>query len=222
MEKEEIKKESNALVLISRIVSVVFTPFIVPFGAFLFLFLFSFLNIMPVQYKLVVLGFICCFTILIPVLLIYIYGRIQNISMQQLGEQKMRLMPYLLTAIPYFFCIPMMPRLNIPSYMSGILLATLIALLLFTFINLRWKISTHAGGMGIAVGTIVSLSTMLSYNPLKWLCLAILVAGMVGSARIILGKHTLSQILGGFTIGLICALLVLHPKTSYLFRFLLL
>lgn len=220
MEKEQ-KTGSSILVKVSRIISGVFTPIIVPFGAFLILFLFSYLRIMPTQYKLVVLGIVCSFTILIPILIIYLYGRMNGISLKEIGEQKRRLMPYLFTLISYFFCILMMCRLNIPYYMTGILLSIFIVMLLFTFINLRWKISVHAAGTGIATGIIVALSAMFDSNPIWWLCLAILIAGAVGTSRIILHKHTLSQILAGFTVGLVCSILVLHPATSYFFKILL-
>ena len=51
-----------------------------------------------------------------------------------------------------------------------------------------------------------------------WLCLFILIAGILGSARIVLGHHTLGEVLSGFAVGLICALLVLHPVSNILFR----
>ena len=55
----------RTLIKTARIVSAVFTPFSIPFVAFLILFLFSYLNIMPLAYKLIVLGVVYCFTILI-------------------------------------------------------------------------------------------------------------------------------------------------------------
>ena len=42
--------------------------------------------------------------------------------------------------------------------------------------------------------------------------------GVLGSARIILGHHTLGEVISGFTVGLVCALLVLHPVSNILFR----
>ena len=64
--------EEKTLIRVARMVSAVFTPFSIPFLAFLILFLFSYLSIMPIQYKLIVLGIVYCFTIMIPVLAIFI------------------------------------------------------------------------------------------------------------------------------------------------------
>ena len=58
---KEIGK-SDPLEIGSRIISGIFTPFMVPFLAFFLLFFFTYLRIMPLQYKLVVLGIVYCFT----------------------------------------------------------------------------------------------------------------------------------------------------------------
>lgn len=52
------------LFIASRIVSAVFTPFMVPFVAFCLLFFFTYLRIMPFAYKMTVLALVYCFTIL--------------------------------------------------------------------------------------------------------------------------------------------------------------
>ena len=44
------------LIRTARVISMIFTPFSIPFMAFLILFVFSYLRIMPLQYKLIVLG----------------------------------------------------------------------------------------------------------------------------------------------------------------------
>ena len=64
-EKEHIIADKTML-RVARITSIVFTPFSIPFLAFLVLFLFSYLRIMPILYKGIVLGIVYCFTILTP------------------------------------------------------------------------------------------------------------------------------------------------------------
>ena len=56
----------KTLIRTAKVISAVFTPFSIPFLAFLVLFIFSYLRIMPLQYKLIVLGVVYCFTILMP------------------------------------------------------------------------------------------------------------------------------------------------------------
>lgn len=211
--------EDKTLIRISRLVSALFTPFSIPFLAFLALFLFSYLSIMPIQYKLIVLGIVYCFTIMMPVLTIFIFKKINGFSAQELGERKKRYMPFFLTIISYVFCLLMMNRLNIPWYMSGIILAALIMMIICVIVNLKWKLSEHMAGAGAVIGGLVAFSALFGYNPVWWLCGFILVAGLLGTARIILGHHTLGEVLGGFAVGLVCALMVLHPIANSFYFF---
>ena len=220
---------------VARVTSMVFTPFSIPFLSFLVLFLFSYLRIMPIQYKLIVLGIVYCFTILTPTITIFLFRKINGFARQELSERKKRYVPILLTIISYVFCLLMMRRLNIPWYMTGIILASLVVSIICIAVNLKWKLSEHMAGMGGVIGGLISFSAsgcastdiwlsyisfsaLFGYNPVGWLCLFILIAGILGSARIVLGHHTLGEVLSGFAVGLICALLVLHPVSNILFR----
>ena len=217
MEEQHIVAD-RTLIRTARVISAIFTPFSIPFLAFLILFLFSYLRIMPIQYKLIVLGVVYCFTILMPTLTIFLFRKINGFSPEDLGERKRRFMPFLLTITSYVFCLVMMHRLNIPWYMTGIILAALIMMVICLVVNLKWKLSEHMAGVGAIVGGLVSFSALFGYNPVWWLCLFILIAGVLGTARIILQHHTLGEVLVGFAVGLICSLLVLHPLSNILFR----
>ena len=218
MVEEQHIVADRSLIRTARVISAIFTPFSIPFLAFLILFLFSYLRIMPIQYKLIVLGVVYCFSILMPTLTIFLFRKINGFSPEDLGERKRRFMPFLLTITSYVFCLVMMHRLNIPWYMTGIILAALIMMVICIVVNLKWKLSEHMAGVGAIVGGLVSFSALFGYNPVWWLCLFILIAGVLGTARIILQHHTLGEVLVGFAVGLICSLLVLHPLSNILFR----
>ena len=218
MVEEQHIVADRSLIRTARVISAIFTPFSIPFLAFLILFLFSYLRIMPIQYKLIVLGVVYCFTILMPTLTIFLFRKINGFSPEDLGERKRRFMPFLLTITSYVFCLVMMHRLNIPWYMTGIILAALIMMVICIVVNLKWKLSEHMAGVGAIVGGLVSFSALFGYNPVWWLCLFILIAGVLGTARIILQHHTLGEVLVGFAVGLICSLLVLHPLSNILFH----
>ena len=208
----------KTLIRTAKVISAVFTPFSIPFLAFLVLFIFSYLRIMPLQYKLIVLGVVYCFTILMPTLTIFIFRKINGFSPEELVERKRRYIPFILTITSYVFCLLMMHRLNIPWYMAGIILSALVVMIICVIVNLKWKLSEHMAGAGAVIGGLVAFSALVSYNPVWLLCLFILVAGVLGTARIILRHHTLGEVMGGFAVGLICSLLVLHPLSNILFR----
>lgn len=212
----------KTLIRTSRIISRVFTPFSVPFLAYLVLFIFSYLGMMPWSYKLIVLGVVYCFTILMPVLTIFLFRKINGFTHAELSRRKRRYMPYLFTIISYIFCLLMMQRLNLPWYMTNIILAALIIQVVCVLLNIWWKLSEHMAGAGAVIGGLVAFSALFDYNPVWWLCVFILVAGMLGTARIILRHHTLGEVTGGFVIGLCSSLLVLHPMSNFLLQLLLL
>ena len=216
-EKEHIIADKTML-RVARITSIVFTPFSIPFLAFLVLFLFSDLRIMPILYKGIVLGIVYCFTILTPTITIFLFRKINGFARQELSERKKRYVPILLTIISYVFCLLMMRKLNIPWYMTGIIFVSLVISIICILVNLKWKLSEHMAGMGGIIGGLVSFSALFSYNPVVWLCLFILIAGILGSARIVLGHHTLGEVLSGFVVGLVCSFLILHPAYNLIFR----
>ena len=213
-EKEHIIADKTML-RVARITSIVFTPFSIPF---LVLFLFSYLRIMPILYKGIVLGIVYCFTILTPTITIFLFRKINGFARQELSERKKRYVPILLTIISYVFCLLMMRKLNIPWYMTGIIFVSLVISIICILVNLKWKLSEHMAGMGGIIGGLVSFSALFSYNPVVWLCLFILIAGILGSARIVLGHHTLGEVLSGFVVGLVCSFLILHPAYNLIFR----
>lgn len=205
----------------ARVISALFTPFTIPFVAFLLLFFVSYLRIMPLGYKLIVLGVIYLCTIMMPTLGIYLFQRINKLSPQEMAQRKRRFVPFLLTIFSYLLCFFVMERLHFLWYMRGIIVAALLMMIICVVANLRWKLSEHAAGTGAVLGGLVAFSALFGYNPVWWLCLVILVAGVVGTARIILGHHTVGEVLGGFAVGYACAMLVLNPGTNLLFRRLL-
>ena len=98
----------KTLIRTAQVTSWILTPFSIPFLAFLVLFLFSYLRIMPLQYKLIVLGIVYCFTILMPTITIFLFRKINGFALQELSERKKRYIPFTLTIISYVFCLLMM------------------------------------------------------------------------------------------------------------------
>ncbi len=201
-----MKIQKNKIIISAKVISAVFNPFIVPFIAFLVLFVFSYLNMLPLVYRLIVLGIVYAFTILMPALAIFFFRKINGWGITAFRDRKKRFVPYLLTIICYMACLLMMMRMGLPRYMSGIIVATLMATILCIVINLKWKISEHMTAMGGVVGGLIAFSFMFNYNPIFWLCFFILVSGGLGSARILLRHHTLLEVLTGFLVGFLCAL----------------
>ncbi len=201
-------KEKN-IILTARIISLCFTPFYLPIVGQILLFSFSYMGVLPLSYKLSMLTTVYIFTILIPALMIHFYRRYQGWTSKELGIKERRVVPYIISIVSYFGCFFLLEYRNTPRVLSIILVAALFIQMACAFINIWWKISTHTAAIGGVAGALVIYSIAFSFNPLWWLSVVILVAGMVGSARMILRQHSLSQVVAGFFVGFICAVLVI-------------
>jgi len=193
------------MILAARIVSMLFTPFYLPLVGLIALFLFSYLSIFPLAYKLQVLIMTYLFTILLPTVTIHLYRRYQGWNLIELGHRERRMVPYIISIVCYFTCIYLMERLHMPHFMSAIIIAALLLQIVCAIINVWWKISTHTAAIGGVGGALFAFAEYLGFNPVWWLCLVFFVAGLLGTCRMILRQHSLAQVVAGFWVGFICA-----------------
>ena len=209
-EKEHIEKnatgKTSALKWISHILSVIFNPFWVPLAAFVLLFVFTYLSIMPLQYVGFVLSLVVTFTILAPCLFILLYKWMNKWNMKEMAERKRRFAPYVLTMMSYTTCIILMRRMHFPYYFSGIIVAALLCMGICTLLNFKWRISIHLAGCGMLIGGLLAYSFLFYFNPVWWLCGFILLSGIQGTARISYHQHTLLEVILGFVVGMFCGI----------------
>lgn len=197
------------IILAARIVSLVFTPFYLPLVGLVALFLFSYLSLLPPSYKLLVVFIVYLFTILMPTLLIHLYRRHQGLTLIELGNRERRMVPYVISIACYISCTYIMESLHVPHFMGAILIAALIIQVTCALINVWWKISTHTAAIGGVTGALFAFGELFNFNPVGWLCLVIVLSGLLGTSRIILRQHSLSQVLLGYVVGVVVGIGIL-------------
>ena len=195
----------KTIILTARVISMLFTPFYLPLVGLMALFIFSYLGLMPWGYKLQVLTLVYLFTILLPTVLIHLYRRYQGWNLIELGHKERRVVPYVISILCYFFCVYLMDMMHIPHFMGTIVAAALSIQVVCALINVWWKISTHTAAIGGVGGALFAFAEYMDFNPVWWLCLVFVVAGILGTCRMVLRQHTLSQVIGGFWVGFVCA-----------------
>ncbi len=193
------------IILAARLISMVFTPFYLPIVGLIALFAFSYLSLLPLSYKLTVVGIVYLFTILMPTVFIHLYRRYQGWTLIELGHKEKRMVPYVISILCYMSCVYIMEQLHIPHFMGSILIAALIIQIVCALVNVWWKISTHTAAIGGVTGALFAFSEIFWFNPAGWLCIVLILSGLLGSSRMILRQHTLSQVLGGYGVGVVCA-----------------
>lgn len=195
----------RAVIYAARVVSIVFTPFYLPLVGLILLFTLSYMALLPVAYRLLVLTMVYFFTILLPTLLIRFYRHHQGWTLIELGQRERRMVPYFISILCYFTCVWLMEYLHIYHFIGSILIAALIIQMTCVVVNIWWKISTHTAAIGGVAGALVAFGQIFNFNPVWWLCLVLVVAGMLGTARMILRQHSLAQVVVGFILGFFCS-----------------
>lgn len=201
-------KEKN-IILAARVISILFTPLYLSMLGMIVLFIFSYFSLFALSFKISILLIVYLFTVLLPSLLIRSYRKYHGWTPIQFGTRERRMMPYIISICCYLLCLYVMSILRIPHFMSGILVAALMIQLSCSIANIWWKVSTHSAGIGGMTGALVAFSFRFNFNPVWWLCLVIILAGAVGTSRIILRQHTLSEVVGGFLLGLLCGFIII-------------
>lgn len=193
------------IIFTAKMLSVVFTPFYLPIIGLLSLFIFSYLSLLPWTYKLFLLLMFYLFTVFVPTALIRFYRRYQGWTLIELGSRERRAIPYVISIFSYLVCYYIMAATHVPHFMGSILIAALVIQIACAIINLFIKISTHTAAIGGVAGALLAFSVIFSFNPVWWLCIVLLLAGMVGTSRMILRQHSLRQVVLGFLAGVACS-----------------
>ena len=98
-----------------------------------------------------------------------------------------------------------MNAMHFPHFMSSIVMAAIMIQIICAVINNWWKISAHTAAIGGTTGAVLAFSLILGFYPLWWFCILLLLAGVVGTGRMLLRLHSLGEIVGGFLVGLFAA-----------------
>ncbi len=194
------------LMKIARVLSIVFSPFYTPVWILIVLFFNSYLQMLPIEYRLFLLFTVFIFTVFIPRLGINIFRMVMSWTHWQLSHREHRHMPYLLTICSYTVCLVVLSRINVVMFVRGVVMAAFVSQIICVFINAWWKVSTHMVGMGGMVGALIAFSNLFYFNPMWYVCALILLSGALGTSRIILRQHSLAQVIVGFIIGFVCSL----------------
>lgn len=194
----------NRLERAAGIYSYILHPFFMPVvGTFLILFGNTFISLLPLHLKYYLLATVSLFTIGIPAIGILSLRKLGIISSLSLSSRNDRIVPLIIVAIGYMLCAYILSDYLIIQLIHRILFAALASVAICFIVNFYWKISLHMTAMGGVVGMLLSIN-LLGYGTMNsMLLLFILLAGLLGSARLYLGRHNIWQILAGFTVGLL-------------------
>jgi hypothetical protein len=155
----------------------------------------------PLRLKVVITIIVFVFTFLLPVLNLLILYKLKYVSSLSIEERNQRTFPLILTSICYFGLFYMVQDFNIWPAIKLFVLGGGICILFTAIINIWWKISAHMIGIGGMFGVLLAMGALMQLHLVVVVSICILLAGIIGFARLYLNAHTHNQVYAGFAFG---------------------
>lgn len=194
---------------LSKLVSLTFRQSYYPLVAVGVLFQVTFLQVLDLSIRLLVLSEVFLCTFALP----YILGRLFDLANQRWGWIRLkRIRRQVHTLLSYtgtLLCIDLLQSMHMPFFVQGYLWVALAYQIVCMLVGLFWNISTQSAAAGSVVGALSAYSLCLGYDAVWWLCLTVLICGLVNTSCLILRRHTQWQIIAGTWVGLACGILVM-------------
>ena len=194
----------------ARMISAIFSPLLFPlFGTILIITanpnLFGYFGL-KVHFVWLIIVF--ALTVMFPLIWLFMMRRLEMIDNLNFEDSKERIIPFIAIATFYLWAAWMFkPNVNmkIPSnqlvffMMLGCCLSVFVAF----FINIFGNISLHTIGAGSLLGLLLPMVRISTYDLRMVLIAGILIAGIIGTARMVLKDHSPREIFSGYLVGFV-------------------
>ena len=142
-------------------------------------------------------------TILLPLTSVFFLLKTGVVSSFEINNHKERSIPIFITIIWMVYgYYKISSFLLFAPILKSEFLGALVILSIASIISRFWKISLHMLGIGGLVGVLMGLNVLFG-GLLEWLIIAILISGIVATARLTERAHTQGQVYAGFFTGVL-------------------
>jgi hypothetical protein len=142
--------------------------------------------------------------ILFPILALLLLLALGLIRDVYLNDRKQRIPALITTMIFYWWSHRMFSsRMDVPDVMVLLTLGAFIAVVVaFIVTMVLYKVSLHTVGMGVLIALPLAMISHSEFNVLLFLLTTIVLAGWVGTARLVIGQHSRKEIYSGYLLGI--------------------
>lgn len=195
----------------AKLISILMHPVLMPTYALVIIFALSnYLDYTtPPSVKAALFSIVIFNTLIMPVIISWLLLRKGLIKSFNMEKREERIVPFICNAVLMMVAYYMISQISIPKIFSMMLLGAAASVVLAIIINLKWKVSIHMIGIGGITGMFFGLSTFLLIDLRMPIVISIIVAGLIGTARISMGAHRQGQLYVGFLVGFCCEYFVL-------------
>lgn len=188
---------------IAQILSYLFHPLLIP-SCIVVIFMFvpegSYFE-MPLRSSLLLLAFVFLSTFIFPVLLLLTLKNLKVISNFQMNTKRERVFPLVMMSIIFYAVFYLLKQGPFANVFNLFMLGSTLLLLLSLLINYVWKISLHMIAQGGLFGALLGMALRFGIEIQILLYFIIVLAGIIGFARLKLDSHKPAEVYGGFILG---------------------
>lgn len=189
---------------IAHLISTIFQPLLMPTYGVMLLFVYTYFGVTYINQFWLIITPVVLLSFAIPAVLIFMLYKIGVISDLSLKVRSERIYPYMITLLSYSVMIWFYYRMQMPTWFFMIMASSVAIMILAILITLKWKISAHMFGIGGLIGAAMAVSYFVEHsNPYFMFMGLFILAGLIGTSRLILKRHTLAQVIAGFLLGLL-------------------
>ncbi|MDD2512004.1 MAG: phosphatase PAP2 family protein [Proteiniphilum sp.] len=200
---------------IAHVISTIFQPLLMPTYGVMLIFVYTYFGMiyLPQFWQIILPAVLFSFTV--PALLILMLYRMRIISDLSLKIRRERFYPYLITLLSYSVMIVYYFRMRMPVWFLMIMVASVVIMVIAILVTFTWKISAHMFGVGGLIGGSMAVSYFVERsNPYYMFMGLFIIAGLIGTSRLILRRHTLHQVIAGFLLGFLVSFVFVWGGTQ--------
>jgi hypothetical protein len=204
MQTDEQEQSVPVVTRVAQIISDVFSPLLLPTYSMILILAITPLSVLPLRTRLLSVLAIAFITAFIPTATIFTLIRMGRVSDNSISDRRQRTLPLIVVTLCYLASASYMLYVHAPEWLILFFVSAAVSSVLALIITHWWKISAHAisiGGIAGMLGWLTFNSVSNNITAMVWLSIAIVLGGLIGSARIILNRHTTAQVFTGLILG---------------------
>lgn len=185
----------------AKAISYIFNPLIIPFfGIIVILYSNTYISLLPSNAKHLILSIVFTGTFILPLCFVPMYMYLKVIRSIDMEERLQRILPLAITIILYSLTYYFLLKVSIP-FIGSFLLSVLFTLIILLILLFKWKISFHTAAIGGLTALILGIMLRLNADIMAWFICSIIASGLVSTARLILEKHSVFEVITGYLTG---------------------
>ncbi len=200
---------SKPLRAAAQAVSYIIHPVFIPAAITYVLLFLQPINVLlvPGDLRIRIMAMVVLNTLFFPTLTMVLLWRLKFIKNLYMEDMKERIIPLNVTIIFYFWAFYVGRNVEaIPPSLQQWLLGVFLGSCAAMFINIWKKVSLHSIGVGGLLVFCAWQQAVDPYFPAGLFIVSVLIAGLVGTSRLIRNAHEPSEIYLGYVVGGVCQL----------------